>query len=79
MNVALGNLYIADLPITVGSRSTNIARGTYFSDPVSLKKVSKDSVSKDPSVLGTFESDTTLPSGSIPCSRQNSSQQELPI
>ncbi|KFP53691.1 hypothetical protein N323_06502, partial [Cathartes aura] len=47
-----------------------IALGTCFPDPVSLKKVPKEE-SACP--------EETIPSGSIPCSRQYSSQQELPI
>lgn len=62
------------LPITVGSRSTNIDLGTCFPPPVSLKNVLKSS-SPDPTVLSLG----IWPSGWIPCSRQNSSQQELPI
>ncbi|KFQ26763.1 hypothetical protein N332_01548, partial [Mesitornis unicolor] len=47
-----------------------IALGTYFPDPVSLKKVPKEE-STCPEGM--------VPSVSIPCSRQYSSQQELPI
>ena len=61
-------------PTTVGSRSTNTARGTCFPAPVSLKKVLNES-SPPPMVL----SDGICPSGWIPCSRQYSSQQALPI
>ena len=61
-------------PTTVGSRSTNTARGTCLPAPVSLKKVLKES-SPPPMVL----SDGICPSGWIPCSRQYSSQQALPI
>ncbi|KFW60696.1 hypothetical protein AS28_04826, partial [Pygoscelis adeliae] len=51
-----------------------IALGTYFPDPVSLKKVPKEE-----SACPEGASGETMPSGSIPCSRQYSSQQELPI
>ena len=53
------------LPITVGSRSTNTARGTCFPAPVSLKKVLKES-SPPPMVLSLG----ICPSGWIPCSKQ---------
>lgn len=52
-------------PITVGSRSTNTARGTCFPAPVSLKKVLKES-SPPPMVLSLG----ICPSGWIPCSKQ---------
>merc|ERR550534_2971865 len=58
--------------MTVGSRSTNTALGTCLPDPVSAKKVWKESSPKALS-LGM------QPSGWIPCSRQYSSQQALPI
>ncbi|KFQ95081.1 hypothetical protein Y956_06197, partial [Nipponia nippon] len=51
-----------------------IALGTYFPDPVSLKKVPKEE-----SVCPEDASEEMMPSGLIPCSRQYSSQQELPI
>ncbi|KFM00286.1 hypothetical protein AS27_00019, partial [Aptenodytes forsteri] len=51
-----------------------IALGTYFPDPASLKKVPKEE-----SACPEDASGETMPSGSIPCSRQYSSQQELPI
>merc|ERR1711893_496158 len=59
---------------TVGSRSTKTALGTCFPAPASLKKVLKES-SPPPMVL----SEGICPSGWIPCSRQYSSQQALPI
>lgn len=39
-----------DIPTTVGSKSTKTARGTCFPDPVSQKKVLKDS-SEEPTAL----------------------------
>lgn len=63
-----------DLPTTVGSKSTKTALGTCLPEPVSLKKVLKES-SPPPTVL----SEGIWPSGWIPCSRQYSSQQALPI
>ena len=62
------------VPTTVGSRSTKTARGTCLPAPVSLKKVLKES-SPPPMVL----SEGIWPSGWMPCSRQYSSQQALPI
>ena len=61
-------------PTTVGSRSTKTARGTCLPDPVSLKNVLKES-SVPPMVLSLG----IWPSGWMPCSRQYSSQQALPI
>lgn len=61
------------LPMTVGSRSTNTARGTCFPVPLSLKKVEKESSC---CCVASF---SNLPSGWIPCSRQYNSQQLLPI
>lgn len=58
-------------PITVCSKSTIIARGTYFLALVSLKNVAKES-----SLLGWS---VKVPFGWIPCSRQKSSQHALPI
>lgn len=66
--------YIINLPMTAGSRSTNTARGTCFPEPVSLKKVLKES-SPPPMVLSLG----ILPSGWMPCSRQYNSQHALPI
>lgn len=63
-----------DLPTTVGSKSTKTALGTCLPEPVSLKKVLKES-SPPPTVL----SEGIWPSGWIPCSRQYNSQQALPI
>ena len=60
--------------MTVGSKSTKIARGTCFPAEVSLKKVLKAS-----SHLPNDVSLGIMPSGWIPCSRQYNSQQELPI
>lgn len=62
--------------MTVGSKSTIIARGTYFPEPVSLKNVLNESSYLCPSfvVLAGME-----PSAWIPCSKQNNSQQALPI
>ncbi|KAG7257605.1 hypothetical protein CRUP_014654 [Coryphaenoides rupestris] len=60
--------------MTVGSRSTNTALGTCFPAPVSLKKVLKES-SPPPMLLSLG----IWPSGWMPCSRQYSSQQALPI
>lgn len=60
--------------MTAGSRSTNTARGTCFPEPVSLKKVLKES-SPPPMVLSLG----ILPSGWIPCSKQYNSQHALPI
>lgn len=57
----------------MGSRSTITARGTIFPELVSLKNVLKQSFVPD------NLSDGIVPSGCIPCSRQYSSQQELPI
>lgn len=62
------------LPTTVGSKSTKTALGTCLPAPVSLKNVLKES-SPPPRVL----SDGIWPSGWMPCSRQYSSQQALPI
>ncbi|KAK3931186.1 LOW QUALITY PROTEIN: 30S ribosomal protein S2, partial [Frankliniella fusca] len=59
---------------TVGSRSTNTARGTCLPAPVSLKKVLNES-SPPPTVL----SEGIWPSGWMPCSRQYSSQHALPV
>jgi len=59
--------------ITVGSRSRNTERGTCLPAPVSEKNVLNAS-SPPPIVL----SDGIWPSGWMPCSRQNSSQQALP-
>ena len=66
------------LPTTVGSRSTKIALGTYFPDPVSSKKAPNDRCLSFSSSL-TGPSCTSRPSGRMPCSRQYSSQHELPI
>jgi len=63
-----------NLPMTEGSRSTNTARGTCFPEPVSLKKVLKES-SPRPMVLSLG----ILPSGWMPCSRQYNSQHAFPI
>ena len=60
--------------MTVGSKSTNTARGTCFPAPVSLKNVLKES-SPPPIVLSLG----IWPSGWIPCSKQYNSQQALPI
>lgn len=60
--------------MTAGSRSTNTARGTCFPEPVSLKKVLKES-SPPPMVLSLG----ILPSGWMPCSKQYNSQHALPI
>jgi hypothetical protein len=65
------------IPMTVGSKSTNIARGTRCPDPVSLKNVEQESLDVAP--VAVWTSLGTRPSGWIPCSRQYSSQQELPI
>ncbi|KFO78011.1 hypothetical protein N303_01001, partial [Cuculus canorus] len=51
-----------------------IALGTYFPAPVSLKKVPKEEFVCSEDAQGEI-----MPSGLIPCSRQYSSQQELPI
>ncbi|RLV95322.1 hypothetical protein DV515_00012909 [Chloebia gouldiae] len=69
-----GALHGSPLPMTEGSRSTKTARGTCFPAPVSLKKVLKES-SPPPMLLSLG----MLPSGWMPCSRQYSSQQALPI
>ena len=61
-------------PTTVGSKSTNTARGTCFPAPVSLKNVLKES-SPPPIVLSLG----IWPSGWIPCSKQYNSQQAFPI
>lgn len=58
-------------PITVCSKSTIIARGTYLLERVSLKNVAKES-----SLLGWL---MKVPFGWMPCSRQKSSQHALPI
>ena len=65
---------LVNLPTTVGSKSTNTARGTCFPAPVSLKKVLKES-SPPPMVLSLG----IWPSGWIPCSKQYNSQHALPI
>lgn len=62
------------LPITVGSKSTKTALGTCFPAPVSVKNVLEES-SPAPNVF-VFGN---IPSCWIPCSRQYSSQQALPI
>ena len=62
------------VPMTVGSRSTKTARGTCLPAPVSLKNVLNES-SPPPIVLSLG----ICPSGWMPCSRQYSSQQALPI
>ena len=54
--------------ITEGSRSTKTALGTCFPDPVSEKKVLKES-----SAIPIESSPGIVPSGCIPCSRQYSS------
>ena len=59
---------------TYGSRSRKMQRGTCLPAPVSEKKVLKAS-SPPPMVL----SEGIWPSGWMPCSRQNSSQQALPV
>ncbi|KFV43615.1 hypothetical protein N341_05800, partial [Tyto alba] len=51
-----------------------IALGTYFPDSVSLKKVPKEESACPGDTL-----EEMMPFGSIPCSKQYSSQQELPI
>lgn len=68
------NISSSYIPTTEGSRSTITARGTCFPAPVSLKNVLKES-SPPPIVLSLG----IWPSGWIPCSRQYSSQQALPI
>jgi len=65
---------VPDSPTTDGSRSIKMALGTYFPVPVSVKKVPKD-VSAREAALDAC----TVPSGRKPCSKQYSSQQELPI
>lgn len=69
------------LPMTVGSKSMNTARGTCFPDAVSQKKVSKEeSTCSDCGSTGfTSLEPGMVPSAWIPCSRQYSSQQALPI
>ncbi len=62
------------LPMTDGSRSTKIALGTCLPALVSAKKVLNES-----SATPKEESSGISPSGWIPCSRQYSSQQALPI
>ena len=60
--------------MTEGSRSTNTLLGTCFPPPVSAKNVEKESSPRTPcSGTGIW------PSGWIPCSKQYSSQQALPI
>ena len=61
--------------MTVGSRSTKMARGTLCPDPISLKNVELESEDMAAVLLPS----TDRPSGWIPCSRQYSSQHELPI
>lgn len=61
-------------PTTVGSRSTMTALGTCFPLPVSLKKVVNESSS-----LILLAWVPKVPSAWMPCSRQKSSQQALPI
>ena len=61
-------------PTTVGSKSTNTARGTCFPAPVSLKNVLNES-SPPPIVLSLG----IWPSGWMPCSKQYNSQQAFPI
>jgi hypothetical protein len=56
--------------ITDDSRSMKTERGTYWPVPVSEKNVEKFSL---------FIPSGTVPSGLMPCSRQYSSQQEMPI
>ncbi|KYN00363.1 hypothetical protein ALC62_08854 [Cyphomyrmex costatus] len=63
-----GSLHLRQ--ITARSRKT--ALGTYFPPPVSLKKVWKPSSLEQ--VCGG-----SIPSGCMPCSKQYSSQQALPI
>lgn len=60
-------------PITVGSKSTITARGTWRPLPVSEKNVENDSSPADGA------SDGIRPSGWIPCSKQYNSQQAFPI
>ena len=64
---------VSDLPTTVGSRSTKIDRGTNFPASVSLKKVLNESS------WISLEGLLILPFAKMPCSRQYSSQQALPI
>jgi len=59
--------------ITDGSRSTKTARGTCFPAPVDEKNVENESS------LADTEFASMVPSGLIPCSKQYSSQQALPI
>ena len=58
--------------MTVGSRSSMIARGTYLPADVYLKKV------PDESSLEYVSGLASMPSGEIPCSRQKSYQQAFP-
>lgn len=60
--------------MTVGSKSMNTARGTCFPVPVSEKNVLNESTDCPIDL-----SDGIWPSGWIPCSKQYSSQHELPI
>lgn len=63
------------LPTTVGSRSTNMALGTWRPELPVWKKVLKGSVRE----LGPWSSSLNTPSGPTPCSKQKSSQHALPV
>lgn len=71
----LEHITIANVPMTVGSKSMNTALGTCLPAPVSQKNVSKQLLSSPPDDLLKGIS----PSGWMPCSRQYSSQQAFPI
>lgn len=62
-------------PTTVGSRSTYIALGTWRPELPVLKNVLNGSSREFSSAVVSRET----PSGPIPCSRQNSSQQAFPV
>merc|ERR1711887_231768 len=70
------SLFVLDLITTTtdGSRSTKTALGTCLPEPVSAKKVVNES-----SPIPRDLSDGMEPSGAMPCSKQYSSQQALPI
>jgi hypothetical protein len=70
----LGVVCYVYLPTTVGSKSTIIALGTWRPELISLKNVPNEA-----SFLPELSGSDISPLGAIPCSRQYSSQQDVPI
>lgn len=75
LNAPGKTLVLSHPPMTVGSRSTYRALGTWRPELPLLKKVLKGSWRELP-CGGTSRA---TPSGPMPCSRQKSSQQEFPV